>query len=389
MSALRGASISASTPQALRDSTGGALLPSSLQLKTACSDIEPPPQWDYNTCAKQLAAGHCTKRKEQGDGFCRRTCGLCQQPSKHWAEHLQLIHIPKTGGGTLSHFAQERGVLWSQFRPANEWPGGNCPFGCNSTFQPCSPWHIPPAVFISNALANPYADHQRFSVARHPYTRAISEYLWRGGECNAEGLNAAVQNVLERINASISQLTGEFHKAAFNHHRPHLSAEALVVASKTTFPGSKQAQAEREARREPSSDCHWLPQWMYVRSDRSHSIDVLHTETLTRDFVKFVRERGGTIQARDLRRSNAHVDHGCRLPVGALSQKSLQLLDSVYARDFKEFGYHAGIVRAREGFWRQFGVLGQAGADPLSVRAEDMVSADDGWSGDSGAGEAS
>ena len=44
---------------------------------TVCEDVEPPKFWRNNSCAKQKAAGKCSKRIELNDGYCRKTCGIC------------------------------------------------------------------------------------------------------------------------------------------------------------------------------------------------------------------------------------------------------------------------------------------------------------------------
>ena len=104
---------------------------------------------------------------------------------------LQLVHIPKAGGTTLEDFGLNRlDVRWGIHR--EHWPGGSCPYGCdgNASWQPCSSWHIPRTVFtaVGPALArdgagkptsqDPYAGYKTFCALRHPFTRAISEYIF-------------------------------------------------------------------------------------------------------------------------------------------------------------------------------------------------------------------
>jgi len=43
----------------------------------ACEDVQPPSWFRLNTCAKQLAAGKCAKRKAENSKYCKKTCGTC------------------------------------------------------------------------------------------------------------------------------------------------------------------------------------------------------------------------------------------------------------------------------------------------------------------------
>ena len=353
---LLGAAVSAAPPGS-REASGA--LQQSRKLST-CEDVEPPPGWEHNTCAQQHKAGECDARKALADGYCRRTCGLCEKPATNWLKHLQLVHIPKTGGGTLATFAQAHQVSWAQYRPGNSWPGGNCPYGCHDTFQPCSSWHIPPMAYINIAHQEAYSpQYERLTVTRHPYPRAISEFLWRRGElpCNAEALNKAVHHVMKRINASVTSLEADY---------PHVAAGPLAIAGKATFPGSDRPRDHKQ-----TSDCHWLPQWLYTRGMQT---TILHTETLTEDFTAFVRKRGGKLRDQELRGEDwwkhKHNTSLCELPVGALDDESLRMLDQVYAGDFEAFGYKVGILRGER-------LRVDSARSPLTVHADDTVSETD------------
>ena len=141
---------------------------------------------------------------------------------------------------------RSHGLQWGKHR--SKMPGGMCPFGCKGTWQPCSAWHIPPAVFAEHGK-NPYAGFTTFCNVRHPYSRAISEYIFLGGACNAQDLNAGLQDILGKINASIVTIQDSL---------PHMPADALWLASRAQFAGARPMAN--------LSDCHWLPQNLYARS---------------------------------------------------------------------------------------------------------------------------
>ena len=247
---------------------------------------------------------------------------------------LQLVHIPKAGGTTLEDFGLNRlDVRWGIHR--EHWPGGSCPYGCdgNASWQPCSSWHIPRTVFteVGPALArdgagrptsqDPYAGYKTFCALRHPFTRAISEYIFSWGPCNSEDLNAGLTAVLREISTPLSELSSAW---------PHISGstDQLRTVSKVLFP--------QDGR--PSSDCHMLPQSFYDCDI------VMHTETLDVDFASLMRSYGADVTADSIPTSN---QAGCSLPVGALNSTTLELLRQVYARDFEVGGYSPDVLPSR------------------------------------------
>lgn len=86
---------------------------------------------------------------------------------------LQLIHIPKTGGTTLEAVAYAHGIGWGAYK--HEWNrNGDRPaktaLGTPETWQPCSPWHIPPAFYRARGEIGTInaGKQQTFCVVRRP-----------------------------------------------------------------------------------------------------------------------------------------------------------------------------------------------------------------------------
>ena len=48
----------------------------------ACTDVQPPLDWEQNNCELQLVYGKCDERKAANDGLCLRTCGLCPKSGR-------------------------------------------------------------------------------------------------------------------------------------------------------------------------------------------------------------------------------------------------------------------------------------------------------------------
>lgn len=93
---------------------------------------------------------------------------------------LEFVHITKTGGTSIEKAACKQGIAWGMYRfpPRNANP--ECPFQWTMTRQlrEGNLWHLPP----NDMVPNPYANSNLFSIVRHPYLRAVSEYHcpWTG-----------------------------------------------------------------------------------------------------------------------------------------------------------------------------------------------------------------
>ena len=258
-------------------------------------------------------------------------------------DKLQLVHIPKTGGTTLEEVGKKFGIAWGGVR--QDWPEGNCALGCPDTWHPCSPWHVPPAAFLDHG-PNPYASKDTFCIVRHPFTRAISEYVFMDTVCSADGLNKAVQSMFKAINASVGKIEDSY---------PHMKSHALKVVSRTQFAGVCAAVDWRFHngecwRPQTTSDCHWIPQHLYAQ-DCDH---VLHVESLRDEFKAMMSNYGDAISGDDLedfrctQAMPCERADKCKLTVSDLDETSKAMLHEMYAEDFRRLGYEAEVLPSRD-----------------------------------------
>jgi hypothetical protein len=246
--------------------------------------------------------------------------------SKRGDEQLQFVHIPKTGGSSIVEMGNKVGVRWGDRRV--NWPGQRhgedtlaaCSGGCKGTQQPCSPWHLPPAFFEARKIhPNPYEEQNSFCVARHPYARAVSQYVWnmqvtmRGASdkelneaCTATRMNSQILEGLARRNASL----------------------ALAAGGRTI-----NSLAAEE-------DCHWLPLVAYTKGESGCKV-VLNTETLAEDFDELVdtQPHKGNPLAKLPKMVHNKSEHFCKLDVSELNTAARKALAEVYAEDIEMFGY--------------------------------------------------
>jgi hypothetical protein len=250
---------------------------------------------------------------------------------------LQFIHIPKTGGTTVEKIGARYGNLWTKEKP--EWAKEthpDCALGCLDSWQSCSPWHLPLATFRSRGESGGVNSLQEtFCVVRDPAQRAISQFSFQlsadatpasfivnnqPGLCSAESLNSHIHAVLGGANSSISRLEGEW---------PNLSADTM---------GSARTCVNCPA----VADCHWLPQWLYVKDTCTH---ILRFENLESDFSALMKRFAPTVSAATMipsyawSRTDPSQVSDCSLTKDDLDLQSRTLLATVFAEDFRQFGY--------------------------------------------------
>ncbi|KAL3902812.1 MAG: hypothetical protein SGPRY_011912, partial [Prymnesium sp.] len=241
---------------------------------------------------------------------------------------LAFIHIPKTGGSAVEAAGLASGYHWGNF--VDDWPGGHCPYGkwcerelpchtesrcedlrekkcgqhaCNSSWLPCSPWHLPPIEFARRGLAAPAynaSTDDTFCVVRNPYDRVMSELVF-------EEAQAAIRN------GSKQRCDRSWMKRALLSRMEQMNWDPNAA------------------------DCHWLPQWMYVDPHATAKMAcgiILRFEDLEAGFRELMFRRGIHAEV-----TVEKLNGGCALDGDDHDSMSKHLIRRMYERDFLRFGY--------------------------------------------------
>ena len=252
---------------------------------------------------------------------------------KHMKE-LALIHIPKTGGTSLEEAGAGLGYSWGKhFNHSKE----------GSVADPkrpqCSLWHVPPGMFVTN----PYTAFDTFCVTRHPFTRAISQYLFytaaKDDGCNGPDPTADCPEVVARV-CNATGLNAYIHRTALAI-RPGVAA-----ITGPSGPVSSAAQAE---------DCHWLPQWMYIGDGAGGPKlceHVLRQENLEADMAVLLEGRDEDLRLMRLRQMLAEHRYkavsSCTLRVDHLDDESRRALLGIFSKDFETLSYDPELPLATD-----------------------------------------
>mmetsp|Transcript_57690 Transcript_57690/g.134399 ORF Transcript_57690/g.134399 Transcript_57690/m.134399 type:complete len:344 (+) Transcript_57690:52-1083(+) len=217
-------------------------------------------------------------------------------------ERLLFLHIPKNVGTTIEDVAMSRGIHWGKFMDFD---------GCHVGNGNCyANWHEPPALM---AAINVYTAAKVFCVVRNPYERAVSEYKfvyvnpeyrWDNNDlveregCSKEGLNAWLERVLN------SYLDGNIFDQL----------------------------------------CHMLPQVYYIwgppdtwGNQCQYCHEILRQEEFPGTFNTLMGRYGYDVRLSE----DDHLNvGGCPdLSVKDLSLSNIELMQVIYANDFKWLNY--------------------------------------------------
>lgn len=214
-----------------------------------------------------------------------------------------FLHIPKNAGTTIEDSGfQQAGFKWGW----HAW--GSVVKLTMPDGHPCSWQHVPPDD-LPDGNRSMYKDTEVFCITRHPYDRALSNYVWM------VKLYPAVSDASKKLLEAHPLCS----VAGLNHVLEQLSLAYL--------DGRKWL-----------NDCHMLPQSKYVFGKKrqwcKHVIDIHELPT---GFDDFMNKSGSDVKI--LETKNVNKDRCPGLSVTDINDTTLALLDNIYSDDFKKFNY--------------------------------------------------
>ena len=282
-----------------------------------------------------------------------------------------FVHIPKTAGSTIEDWGAKHGYSWGMNM---NWPTFTTLAGAGARGLGRTPWHIPPKLLQVNTGINPYQGMTTFCVVRHPYMRAISEYLYSafgGAEgCKANNDRASSTNDDgNRVNVKGEVLPGCDGVAAHRICTPDALnewvAKVYQAMSNSTMKlhspvDGKPTHAWKNMGRSfqatnmfngarnfaPNTySWHLAPQWTYAES----CDHILRFKTLAADWKSIVGEGGLAPEAKTEPLPNDDDnDEACSLQVGSLSSKSRIMLAHMYRKDFERLNFITDVLDSPE-----------------------------------------
>ncbi len=193
------------------------------------------------------------------------------------SKELKFIHITKNGGTSIENVGKIHNIKWGMFHP--EYSG-------SAGMYHQSRWH--------HHTINPIIKHKYdwFMVVRNPYDRVISEIHCKWGNAQSKNLSY-------------------ISKDAFNKR-----IRKLINNRNYTQGG------------------HWTEQWRYL--DNDINIHILKFENLKDEFNTLMKSYNLSIELNNKDNSNTKI-----FTKKDLDPKTIQLIQTVYAKDFKLFNYQS------------------------------------------------
>ena len=180
--------------------------------------------------------------------------------------------------------------------------------------QGCPLWHIPPHYFqLPRFPHNPYENAKLFAVVRNPFDRLISEFFYarhygslKNSTLTVNRLNAWVRFFMIRAKEATK---GDIANNITGNHKYFLNAGHFIPQYDFVFDGDKRV-------------IHHVLKFEQLHDD-FHELMALYNLNLTLPSKKenHVRNVTKTMSAKDL------------------TPDLIELIEEVYANDFREFGY--------------------------------------------------
>lgn len=217
---------------------------------------------------------------------------------------LELSHIPKTGGSALEALAAEHNITWGSCHWMSSVEGRPCPDHPQrpawDTKNRISFWHIPVGYINSSFFFDPYENATIFAIVRDPYSKVVSAWNYERNDVTLMGL--------ERNNPQ--------------HMNQFLQDMIKRIENKTLGD-----------RAYSWCDGHFIPQYRYITN---RDMILIRHENIQEEFSCLMKKYHMAHLILPKQHLNSRVG---KLMVDDLTDETVDLIEHVYAKDFKLLRY--------------------------------------------------
>jgi hypothetical protein len=206
---------------------------------------------------------------------------------------LKFIHITKNAGSSIEDSAKKYSIYWGR------WDTNYCPLGC--FLGSGGWWH----KIFSKTPEKLQSRFDWFLVCRNPYDRIISEFYCIWGE-------------------------GWIEKPYFMN--------GVITTTKPTKEQFNKFLISQINKRSREGD-HYTEQYLYLSNDPYIKVNIIHYENLKEEFQKLMKLYSLNVKL-DLHINSGVSEYfGEKFTVKDFSPELIQLINTVYKKDFEIFGY--------------------------------------------------
>jgi len=222
---------------------------------------------------------------------------------------LKFIHITKTAGTAIEELGILFNVKWGRHDKDIELLTSHLEYIQDKAF-----WHVPTIYYNLELLHKIKEKYDFFLIVRNPYDRVISEFYCKWGGYKSKHFEKFYK--LKINENSSNDNINKWINMRLNHLKELLEKNKYLVNG------------------------HWNPHYLYIYDSTGKSIvkknNVIHFENLENELNELFKRYNTNIDYLKAPEINKNKK---KFKIEDLSIKNIKLINEIYHKDFKLFGY--------------------------------------------------